>query len=348
MTDLAELDFEVATIRAYRNTGARRACEQTKVRIPFDMSASHVPVLAGELIELIEPQAGDVVVDCTFGAGGHAALIAGIIGPEGRYVAIDRDPAAAGHFSDFAAQAPCRTRLIGSSFADGLALLREEGLEADIVFADFGMSSMQIDTWGRGFSYSYDAPLDMRMDPAQELDAATIVNTWDAARIAKLLREYGDERYAKQIARAIERERAEKPITTTAELVEIVSAAIPGAARFGHGHPAKRSFQAIRIAVNDELGQIDIALPLAWDLLKEDGRFAGISFHSLEDRRVKSFLVERAEGCICPPDLPVCGCGRKPEAELLNRRAIAATPGEVESNPRAASARLRGARKLAS
>jgi 16S rRNA (cytosine1402-N4)-methyltransferase len=347
MIDVAEIEV-VGTIRAYRNTSARRACEQTKVRIPFDMSSSHVPVLAAELIELIEPQPGDVVVDCTFGAGGHAALIAGLIGPAGRYIAIDRDPAAAGHFSDFAAQAPCRVRLIQSSFADGLALLREEGLKVDIVFADFGMSSMQIDTWGRGFSYSYDAPLDMRMDPEQELDAAEIVNSWDVDRIAKLLREYGDERYAKQIARAIDRERAQAPITTTSRLVEIVSAAIPAAARFGGGHPAKRSFQAIRIAVNDELGQIDAALPIAWDLLGEDGRFAGISFHSLEDRRVKGFLVARAEGCICPPDLPVCGCGRTPEAELLNRRAIAATPGEVESNPRAASARLRGARKVAS
>jgi 16S rRNA (cytosine1402-N4)-methyltransferase len=346
MIDVAEI--EVATIRAYRNTGARRACEQTKVRIPFDMSSTHIPVLAGEVIELLDPQPGDVVVDCTFGAGGHAALIADLIGPEGRYIAIDRDPAAAGHFSDFAALAPCRTRLVKASFADALEQLREEGVEADIVFADFGMSSMQVDTWGRGFSYSYDAPLDMRMDPDQQLDAATIVNTWDYERLAKLLREYGDERYAKQIARAIERERSKQPVTTTAQLVDIISAAIPAAARFGGGHPAKRSFQAIRIAVNDELGQIDLALPLAWDLLREDGRFAGISFHSLEDRRVKSFLVGRAEGCICPPDLPVCGCGRKPSAELLNRRAIAATAGEVEANPRAGSARLRGARKLAS
>src|SRR6476646_7154506 len=170
----------------------------------------------------------------------------------------------------------------------------------------------------------------MRMDPEQDLDAATVVNSWDTDRLAKLLREYGDERYAKQIARAIERARGEQPITTTAQLVEIISAAIPAAARFGHGHPAKRSFQAIRIAVNDELGQIDSALPLAWAILKEDGRIAGISFHSLEDRRVKSFLVDRAEGCICPPDLPVCGCGRTPEAELLNRRAIAATQGEID------------------
>ena len=213
MIDVAEI--EVATIRAYRNTGARRACEQTKVRIPFDMSSTHVPVLAGELIELLDPQPGDVVIDCTFGAGGHAALIADLIGPEGRYIAIDRDPAAAGHFSDFAAQAPCRTRLVQASFADALAQLSDEGLVADIVFADFGMSSMQVDTWGRGFSYSYDAPLDMRMDPEQALDAATIVNTWDCERLAKLLREYGEERYAKQIARAIERERANAPITTT-------------------------------------------------------------------------------------------------------------------------------------
>ncbi|HWI21258.1 MAG TPA: 16S rRNA (cytosine(1402)-N(4))-methyltransferase RsmH, partial [Baekduia sp.] len=270
MAEIEEL--EVATIRAYRNTPARRAREQTKVRIPFDMSNTHVPVLAGELIEMLEPQPGDTVIDCTFGAGGHASLIADIIGPEGELIAIDRDPSAESHFAEFAATAACRTRLIGKSFADGLAQLIDEGVKADIVFADFGISSMQVDTWGRGFSYSYDAPLDMRMDPTQKLDARTIVNTWDFERIAKVLHEYGDERYARNIARAIERERAKAPIENTARLVEIISAAIPAAARFGGGHPAKRSFQAIRIAVNDELGQIDLALPLAWELLREDGR----------------------------------------------------------------------------
>jgi 16S rRNA (cytosine1402-N4)-methyltransferase len=211
---------------------------------------------------------------------------------------------------------------------------------------DLGMSSMQVDTWARGFSYAYDAPLDMRMDPAQELTAAEIVNTWDERQLARLFREYGEERFARPIARAIVRDRARHPLETTNELVEVIAGAVPAPARFAGGHPAKRVFQAIRIAVNDELAQLDEALPRAWELLKPNGRFAGISFHSLEDRRVKRFLAARAQGCICPPDLPVCACGRVPEAELLTRRSVAPTPGEVAANPRAKSARMRAARKL--
>jgi 16S rRNA (cytosine1402-N4)-methyltransferase len=309
------------------------------------MTASHVPVLAGELIELTSPQAGDTAIDCTFGAGGHARLVAERLGPSGTLIAIDRDPVAQERFDELAAELPCHTRVIGASFADGLAELREEGQRADIVYLDLGMSSMQVDTRERGFSYAYDAPLDMRMDPEQELDAREVVNTWDDRRLARVLRELGEERYAAQIARAIVRERARGPIETTHELVEVVSAAIPAPSRFGGGHPAKRTFQAIRIAVNDELAQLDAALPLAWGLLRKDGRFAGISFHSLEDRRVKRFLADRATGCICPPDLPVCVCGHEPEAELLGR-GVVPTPGEIAANPRARSARLRAARKL--
>jgi 16S rRNA (cytosine1402-N4)-methyltransferase len=209
------------------------------------------------------------------------------------------------------------------------------------------MSSMQIDTRERGFSYSYDAPLDMRMDPRQELTAREIVATWDERRLAGILREFGEERHAAQIARAIVRARARAPIETTLALVEVITAAIPTPARFAAGHPAKRAFQALRIAVNDELGQLDRALPLAWSLLREGGVLAAISFHSLEDRRVKHFLVERARGCICPPDLPVCGCGRVPEAALLTRGSIVPSAEETARNPRASSARLRAAAKLA-
>lgn len=309
------------------------------------MSASHVPVLAAELIELLGPQAGETAVDCTFGAGGHARLVAERLGPEGTLVAIDRDPEAEERFAALAAELPCDTRFLRASFAEGLALLSDESVRADLVYLDLGMSSMQVDTRERGFSYAWDAPLDMRMDPDQELDARTVVNEWDERRLARVLRELGEERYAGPIARAIVRERARRPIETTHELVEVVSAAIPAPARFGGGHPAKRAFQAIRIAVNDELAQLDAALPLAWGLLRKDGRFAGISFHSLEDRRVKRFLAARATGCVCPPDLPVCVCGREPEAELLGR-GVAASPGEVAANPRAKSARLRAARKL--
>src|ERR687887_213346 len=262
------------------------------------MPRTHVPVLAGELIEALDPQPGQVVVDCTLGAAGHARLVADRLGPDGTLIAIDRDPLAEKAFAELAAEVRCATRFIRADFEHGLRLLAEEGVKADMAYLDLGMSSMQVDTRERGFSYAYDAPLDMRMDPAQELTAAELVNTWDRRRLARTIREYGEERYP------------------------------------------------VRIAVNDELSQLDAALPLAWDVLRVGGRLAAISFHSLEDRRVKRFLTEKARGCICPPDLPVCACGRTPEAEPVFRRSVAPTPGEVADNPRSKSARLRAARKL--
>ena len=186
----------------------------------------------------------------------------------------------------------------------------------------------------------------MRMDPDQELTAREIVETWDQRRLARLLREYGEERYAGQIARAIVRARGRHELSTTHELVDVIKGAVPIHAPFASGHPARRTFQALRIAVNDELSQLDAALPLAWELLRRRGRFAAISFHSLEDRAVKRFLAARARGCTCPPELPVCVCGHEPEAELLTRRAVAPTAGEIAANPRARSAHLRAARKL--
>ena len=310
------------------------------------MPRIHVPVLAGELIEALDPQPGQTAVDCTLGGAGHARLVADRLGPAGLLVGIDRDPLAEEAFAELAAEVSCRTRFVRADFVAGLEILREEGLLVDQVYLDLGMSSMQVDTRERGFSYAYDAPLDMRMDPDQELTAATIVNTWERRRISGVLREYGEERYSDRIAGEIVRRRARAGIDTTFELVDAITAAIPAPARFGGGHPAKRTFQAIRIAVNEELDQLDAALPLAWELLRPDGRLAAISFHSLEDRRVKRFLADRTRGCICPPDLPVCGCGRTPEAELVFRRAVAASAGEVEQNPRAKSAHLRAARKL--
>jgi len=310
------------------------------------MTRTHVPVLAGELIEALDPRPGETAVDCTVGGGGHARLVAERIGPAGTLIGIDRDPLAEERFAELAAEVPCATRFIRAPFVDGLSLLLEEGLRADLVYLDLGVSSMQIDTWERGFSYAYDAPLDMRMDPDQELTARELVNEWDERRLARLFREYGEERYASPIARAIVRRRGRDPIERTQELVETIAAAVPAPAQFAGGHPAKRVFQALRIAVNDELGQLDAALPLAWELLRPGGRLAAISFHSLEDRRVKRFLVARARGCICPPVLPVCGCGRAPEAELISRRAIAPSPGEVAANPRSKSAHLRAARRL--
>ena len=310
------------------------------------MTRTHVPVLAGELIELLDPRPGETAVDCTFGDGGHARLVAGRIGASGTLICVDRDPAAEERFESFAREVECDTRFLRMDYADALELLAEEGVSADMAYLDLGVSSMQIDTWERGFSYSYDAPLDMRMDPGQELDARTVVNDWDERRLAQLFRSYGEERFARQIARAIARRRERAAVETTNELVETIKSAVPAPARFGGGHPAKRVFQAIRIAVNDELGSLDRALPSAWTLLRPGGRLAAISFHSLEDRRVKRFLAARARGCICPPDLPVCACGRTPEAELTTQRAVAPTAGEVAHNPRAGAGRLRAARKL--
>jgi 16S rRNA (cytosine1402-N4)-methyltransferase len=310
------------------------------------MTRTHIPVLAGELIALTEPRPGEVAVDCTFGGGGHARLIADCLGPAGTLIGIDRDPIAEERFAEIAAEVPCHTRFIRADFVSGLSQLQQEGQRADLVYLDLGMSSMQVDTWARGFSYAYDAPLDMRMDPDDELTAQDIVNTWDERRLARLLREYGEERYASQIARGIARARRRQELSSTHQLVEVIKSAVPVPAQFAGGHPARRTFQALRIAVNDELAQLDAALPLAWDLLRANGRFAAISFHSLEDRRVKRFLVGRARGCICPPEIPICVCGHEPEAELLTRRAVAPSPGEVAENPRSKSAHLRAARKL--
>jgi 16S rRNA (cytosine1402-N4)-methyltransferase len=307
---------------------------------------THVPVLAGELVDLLDPQPGEVAVDCTFGAGGHARLVAERVGESGTLVAIDRDPSVREHFEDFASNAPCATRLVTAPFAEALIELAQEGVRADVLYMDLGISSMQVDRRERGFSYSCDAPLDMRMDPEQDLDAAEIVNTWEERRLRGILREYGEERFAGSIARAIVRRRDTAPLERTGDLVDVITFAVPAPARFAGGHPAKRTFQALRIAVNDELDQLDAALPAAWDLLAPGGRFGAIAFHSLEDRRVKRFLVARARGCTCPPDFPVCVCGGAAEARLLTRRAVAPTPEEVERNPRASSAHLRVAQSL--
>jgi 16S rRNA (cytosine1402-N4)-methyltransferase len=308
------------------------------------MSGGHEPVLAPELVSLLAPEPGQTAVDCTFGAGGHARRVAELLGPDGTLIAIDRDPAAEARFAEFAAEAPCRTRFVGADFAAGLRALRGEAIRPEMIYMDLGMSSMQVDTGERGFSYSYDAPLDMRMDTRQEFDAADLVNEWPESRIAQVLRRFGEERYAGGIAREIVRRR---PLSTTAELVAAIKAGMPAAARFGGGHPAKRSFQAIRIAVNGELAALEEALPIAWRSLAVGGRFGAISFHSLEDRTVKQFLAAKARGCVCPPELPVCVCGHEPEAELLTRRALAPGPAEAEANPRSRSAHLRVALKVA-
>jgi 16S rRNA (cytosine1402-N4)-methyltransferase len=307
------------------------------------MPTEHVPVLATELVAVTDPQPGELAVDCTFGGGGHARLVADRLGPTGSLVCIDRDPSARERFGELSSKLACEATFIGGDFADVLGELSADGVVADIVYMDLGVSSMQLDTWERGFSYSYDAPLDMRMDPSQSLSARIVVNDWPEDRLAATLKELGEERHARSIAREIV---ARRPFDTTSELVEAIRDAVPAAYRFGRGHPAKRSFQAIRIAVNSELEAVDRALPQAWELLRTGGRFAAISFHSLEDRRVKRFLANLAKGCVCPPELPVCVCGHEPEAELLTRRAVAPSQAEAETNPRSRSAHLRAAAKL--
>ena len=315
--------------------------------ILVDMTREHVPVLAGELVELLGPRPGETMVDCTFGGGGHARLVAERLGPHGTLVCVDRDPAAAERYEDFAGEAECRTRLVEADYADALALLRDDGVRADGLYLDLGVSSMQLDTLARGFSYAYDAPLDMRMDTEQSLDAREVLNEWDERRLAQIFRSYGEERYSRRIARVVARRRSHAPLETTFELVEAINEAIPTPARFGAGHPARRVFQAVRIAVNDELGSLERALPTAWEVLRPGGRFAAISFHSLEDRRVKRFLAERTRGCTCPPELPICVCGHEPEAELVGSRSVTPARAEIAENPRARAARLRAARRLA-
>jgi 16S rRNA (cytosine1402-N4)-methyltransferase len=308
-------------------------------------AADHVPVLADEVRELLAVQPGETVVDATFGAGGHSRLLAEDLRGEGRLIAVDRDPTVRGHFDRFKAQAGVNVRLLRGEFSLVLSQLAANDVRADAILLDLGVSSMQLDRPERGFSYAVDAPLDMRMDPSGELSAKELVNEADERELGLIFRRYGEERYARPIARAIVRRRAERPYERTGELVETIKTAIPTPARFGDGHPAKRVFQALRIAVNDELGALEAALPAAVSILRPGGRLAVISFHSLEDRMVKQFVRQLAKGCVCPPDFPICTCGREPELRLLTRKAVRAGAREVADNPRSASARLRVAVK---
>jgi 16S rRNA (cytosine1402-N4)-methyltransferase len=236
-------------------------------------------------------------------------------------------------------------RLLRGDFGVVLPQLAANGVRADAILLDLGVSSMQIDQPERGFSYSIDAPLDMRMDPTQEESARDLVNTWSERDLITIFRKYGEERYAKQIARAIVRRRKEQEFERTGELVDTIKCAIPAPARFGEGHPAKRVFQALRIAVNGELDALTVALPAALEILRPGGRLAVISFHSLEDRIVKQFMRDKERGCTCPPDFPVCVCGHEPELRAVQRRPIRPGEAELAANPRSASARLRVAIK---
>ena len=304
-------------------------------------ATDHVPVLADEVRELLAVRPGETVVDATFGAGGHAALLAADLQGRGKLIAIDRDPGARAYFNRFAKRAGVQARLLRGDFAVVLDQLQQNGVEADAILLDLGVSSMQIDRPERGFSYTADARLDMRMDPAAEVTAAGIVNEAAERDLATIFKRYGEERYARQIARAIVRRRRQRPFERTGDLVETIKGAIPAPARFGDGHPAKRVFQALRIAVNDELGSLEAGLPAAFAMLRPGGRLAVISFHSLEDRLVKRFMRDRERGCDCPPDFPVCVCGKQPELRSVSRKAIRPGAHEISVNPRSSSARLR-------
>jgi 16S rRNA (cytosine1402-N4)-methyltransferase len=307
-------------------------------------TSDHIPVLADDVRRLVAVKPGDTVVDATFGAGGHAELLAADLQGQGRYVAIDRDPTVQPYFESFKRRfGSLQPRLLRGEFSLVLEGLAANGVEADVVLLDLGVSSMQLDVPARGFSYATDAPLDMRMDPSGEFTAAQLVNEESERELSNIFKRYGEERYARQIARAIVRRR---PIDSTAELVDVIKSAIPAPARFGDGHPAKRVFQALRIAVNDELGALGRALPAAFAMLRPGGRLAVISFHSLEDRLVKQFMRDGERGCTCPPDFPVCVCGNEPILRALSRRPVRASEDEVAQNPRAASAKLRVAVKV--
>jgi 16S rRNA (cytosine1402-N4)-methyltransferase len=308
--------------------------------------AIHEPVLADEVVRLLAPRPGARVVDCTFGAGGHARRIVPLIGPGGLYIAIDRDPDVRAHFDRLAAEAPCDMRFIRANFAAALPALAEQGLRADAVLMDLGVSSMQVDRPERGFSYARQAPLDMRMDPDAARSAADLVASSSEAELAEVFRTLGEERHARPIARAIVRRRRDAPITTTADLVEVIRGALPTPALFAGGHPARRVFQALRIAVNDELESLRSGIESAFALLVPGGRLAVIAFHSLEDRIVKRFMAERARGCVCPPDVPACVCGHRPEGVLVTPKAVRPRAEEIDRNPRARSARLRVIERL--
>jgi len=307
----------------------------------------HTPVLLAEVIHYLSPKPGSIVVDGTLGGAGHAAHIAHSIAPDGLLVGIDQDDAAIA-----AAAVTLRlgqqTILLKGNFGQLDRLLTDAKVPyADGFLFDLGVSSPQLDVLERGFSYKGDAPLDMRMDPsAGGITAADVVNSYQESDLARVIREYGEERWATRIAAFIVAARARRPVETTSELVEIIKAAVPAAARKDGPHPARRTFQALRIEVNNELEVLGSALESAARWLAPGGRIVVISYHSLEDRIVKQTFARLAQTCTCPPDLPVCVCGAKPVLRVLTRRAVTPSAEEVERNPRSRSAKLRAAEKL--
>ena len=310
------------------------------------MEYLHKPVLLDECIEALNIRPDGVYVDGTLGRAGHSREIAQRL-TTGRLICIDRDMAAIDAAKERLAPWMDRVTLVHSNFSELGDVLREAGIAGvDGMLFDLGVSSPQLDDASRGFSYMQDAPLDMRMDLTAPLSAYEIVNTWSGDELRRILYEYGEERYAPAIARAIVRTRENAPIQTTLELVDVIKSAMPSAALREKQHPAKRSFQAIRISVNGELDALPPMLKAASDMLNPGGRLAVISFHSLEDRIIKKTMQRLATGCTCPPEFPVCVCGKQPKMKLVTRKPVVSTAAELEYNPRARSAKLRVAEKV--
>ena len=306
----------------------------------------HVSVLLDECIHALNIKPDGIYVDGTLGGAGHSSQIAARL-TTGRLIGIDRDPKALKAAGERLAPYADRVTLVHSNFSQLDEVLESLGIEGvDGILLDLGVSSPQLDEAERGFSYMADAPLDMRMNSEDSRTAHEVVNTWPREELRRILYEYGEERYAPQIAAAIDRRRSEKPIETTLELVDVIRSAMPPAALREKQHPAKRSFQAIRIAVNDELGAVGRVLEVAVPKLNKKGRLAIITFHSLEDRLVKNGMAANAKGCTCPPNFPVCICGNKPKVKLISKKPIVSGPEELERNPRARSAKLRVCEKL--
>lgn len=311
-----------------------------------EIEFSHRSVLLAECIEALAIRPDGIYVDGTAGGGGHSVAIASHL-ESGRLIAIDQDEAAIEAAGKRLAPFGERAVVVRSNFSELERVVHEQGYEQiDGLLLDLGVSSYQLDTAERGFSYSADAPLDMRMDKRKALTAYEVVNTYSEAALKKILYDYGEERFAPSIAASIVRERARKPIETTSELSELIKRSIPPFAREGGHHPAKRSFQAIRIEVNGELAIIEPTIRTAVSLLRPGGRLAIITFHSLEDRPVKQTMADLARGCTCPKEFPVCVCGRKPVVRVITRKPILPSAKELEENPRSRSAKLRVAEKL--
>ena len=305
----------------------------------------HKPVLLEECLDALAIRPDGTYLDGTLGRAGHSLEILRRL-TTGRLIGIDRDMTAIEAAKERLAEFSDRVTLVHSNFSELGSVLENLGISGvDGMLFDLGVSSPQLDEAQRGFSYMQDAPLDMRMDASAALDAREVVNTWSGDELKRILRDYGEERYAAQIARAIVREREKKPIETTMELVEIIRSAMPAAALREKQHPAKRSFQAIRIAVNGELDALPPMLEAATGALRPGGRLAVITFHSLEDRIVKQTMRDLATGCTCPSEFPVCVCGKKPKLELVSRKPIVSGAAELEENPRARSAKLRVAQR---